>query len=326
LLVVAMLAAGSVSAQPSAQDRERARSLMDVGDQKFAANDYEAALKAFEAADRIMGVPTTTFEVGKTLEKLGRLIEARDAFIKVSRYPEKAAEPKAFATARQDAARLAQELAPRIPSLEIELPGLPAGVTPELALDGAPLQADLVGLPIKVNPGTHRVRASAPGFTSAEEEITLAEGETKKLSLALQPGESGSEPAGATTGDSRAGAAVEADTAAPSRTLMYVGFGVGAAGIAVGSVAGILSLSSASSAKEQCVDNRCRPEAQDDIDASRTMANVSNIGFVVGAVGIGVGVWQLLTVKDPPAERAAAPRPRVEPVIGPRSVGVVGTF
>src|SRR5262245_53464167 len=86
---VALSSALAVAA-PSAQDRERARTFMDLGDDKAAAGDLEGALKAYQAADGIMGVPTTGLEVGRALEKLGRLIEARDAFVRVARFPREA--------------------------------------------------------------------------------------------------------------------------------------------------------------------------------------------------------------------------------------------
>jgi hypothetical protein len=304
---------------------------MDHGDEKFAAQEYEAALKAYQAADRIMAVPTTALEVGKTLEKLNRLVEARDAFIRVTRYPQSPGESQAFTTARDTAQRMASEIGPRIPSLELKLTGLPPGADPTVTLDGSPLQADLVGLPIKLNPGKHRVTASAPGFAPAEGEFTLAEGEKKQLELTLKA--DGSAPAGASSETASDPAAPpDQDSgveAAPSRTLMWIGFGVGAAGIIAGSVTGLMSLSSAASAKDECDGNRCPPEVQDDIDASKSMATISNIAFAVGAVGIGVGVWQLLTVKDAPSEQTArAPgfALRAEPVIGLGHVGIAGTF
>jgi hypothetical protein len=116
---------------------------------------------------------------------------------------------------------------------------------------------------------------------------------------------------------------------APSRTLMWIGFGVGAAGVVAGSATGLMSLSRASSAKDRCIDSRCPPEARDDIDASNSLANVSNIAFAVGVVGIGVGVWQLLATSGPDQEQVAAPAPfkvRAEPFIGIGKLGVVGTF
>src|SRR5436190_23509399 len=55
-------------AEPSAADKETARSLMDEGDRKFAAKDYKGALDAYQGAHAIMGVPTTGLEVAKAQE------------------------------------------------------------------------------------------------------------------------------------------------------------------------------------------------------------------------------------------------------------------
>ena len=119
---------------------------------------------------------------------------------------------------------------------------------------------------------------------------------SETLTLRLEPStgptteswpKAGSAPAPANYGRTRGPARVS--------PLVYVGFGVGAAGLAVGSVTGILSLSKASRAKDHCEDNACREAARDDIDGSKTLANVSNVAFAVGVVGIGVGVYGLLS-------------------------------
>ena len=303
--------------------------MMDLGDERTAAGDHEAALKAYQAADGIMGVPTTGLEVGKALEKLGRLIEARDALIRVVRSPEQPDEPAAFKAAREKAARLAAELPPRTPSLTLKIIGLAEGVQPEVSLDGNRLQPDLFGLPVKVNPGERRVKATAAGYLPVEQSATLAEGEKKELELAFQPDPNASAASTSTADGAPVTGEAELSSGRRSRTLMWIGFGVGAAGVLAGSVTGVMSLSKAGSAKDACDGNRCPPEAQDDIDSSKTLANVSNVAFAVGVVGIGVGVWQLFATRSaaretPPA--AAAKQFRAEPVIGIGHVGVVGHF
>jgi hypothetical protein len=321
LLLILMPAAAFGQAQLSQQDRAGARTLMDEGDAKFAARDFEAALKAYQDADRIMEVPTTTIEVGRTLEKLGRLIEARDAFIRVTRYPAKPNEARAFKEARKSATRMAEELAARIPSLEVKVSGAPAGAEVTVTLDGNLLQADLLGLPIKVDPGPHRLEARAPGLVVVEE-LSVEERETRQVELALKKDESQkSAPPPAPVVEPVA--APEPDKP-PSRTLMYVGFGVGAAGLIVGGVTGVMSLSKGSAAKDQCDGTRCPPAAEDDLDSARTLATVSNVGFAVGAIGIGVGVWQLLAAKPAPAEQVG--RVRLQPVVGPAMAGIAGNF
>jgi hypothetical protein len=102
---------------------------------------------------------------------------------------------------------------------------------------------------------------------------------------------------------------------------------VGAAGIAVGSVTGLMSLSKASSAKDRCDGNTCPTSAEDDAEASKTLATVSNVGFGVGLVGIGVGIYALLSSRSSPPDGAPAARSRkVQPVLSTRFVGVRGAF
>src|SRR5260221_9991256 len=115
VLATCLLWARGALAAPTAQDRERARALMDAGDARFEAKQYPAALEQYRAADEIMSVPTTGIEVGRTLERLGKLLEAREILRRVSEFPQRADEPKPFSTARSRADRLLSDMAPRIP-------------------------------------------------------------------------------------------------------------------------------------------------------------------------------------------------------------------
>src|SRR5262249_1001249 len=63
-------------AEPSAADRETARSLMNEGDAKFDAKNYAQALKAYQGAHAIMGLPSTGYAVARTQAALGQLVEA----------------------------------------------------------------------------------------------------------------------------------------------------------------------------------------------------------------------------------------------------------
>ncbi len=139
------------------------------------------------------------------------------------------------------------------------------------------------------------------------------------MTLTLEPA-SGSAPAPAdlpatvSADPSLASSAVPPDAVAPrassQRTLGFIGLGVGAAGLVVGSVSGLVAMSRHSTLESDCPTGKCRSSDQSTIDGFRTMATVSTVGFVIGGVAAAAGGALLLT----------APRPaqsgRVEPYVG----------
>ena len=105
--------------------------------------------------------------------------------------------------------------------------------------------------------------------------------------------------------------------------IVYVGFGVGAAGIVVGTLGGILTFSNKGDLKPLCDGLVCDTSARKIVSTARTWATVSTIGFVVGGVGIAAGVVGLLM---PTKELVVAPGVKAHLVLDPSSVGLAGTF
>src|SRR5260221_13091450 len=117
MLIFALAIAPAVAwADPTAADRETARGLMKQGTAARDAGHLDEALKNFEAADAIMRVPTTAYEVAKTRAALGKLIEARDGALSIARSSAQPNEPAPFAEARTAAQKLSDDLEGRIPS------------------------------------------------------------------------------------------------------------------------------------------------------------------------------------------------------------------
>lgn len=164
---------------------------MKEGDAKFAAKDYSGALKAYEGAHAIMKVPTTGLPLAKAQIERGLLVEARDSLLQVTRHPKEAGEPAAFSKAREEAAALAAKIAPTIPSLAITIQGAPGEAAVEVTIDGAAIPAGALAAPRKVNPGSHTITASAPGFGVATSTVTVKEGEASAVTLTLKPGGGG---------------------------------------------------------------------------------------------------------------------------------------
>jgi hypothetical protein len=329
ILVATLAAAAPAAADPTAAERETARSLMNDGDRKFAAKDYREALKSYEGAHAIMHVPSTGHAVAKTQAALGLLVEARDSAVLVTRMPPKPGEPAPFTQARAESEKLARDLAGRIGALQIVVEGPTDSAALKVEVDGTPISTSLLKLPIKSNPGKHVVHASAAGYADASKDITLREAETQTVTLSLAA--SKAPPVGPVASTGGAGPAlgtVEENPAADAggktiSPLVWIGFGTGAAGLAAGSIAGVIHLSKVSSVKEEFCGgtNDCQPGFEAARDAAKPSATISTIGFVVGAVGIGVGVIGLLT-----PSRAPATGFWLSPVVGAGSVGALGRF
>ena len=109
-----------------------------------------------------------------------------------------------------------------------------------------------------------------------------------------------------------------------SPTLAYVAFGVGGAGLAVGSVFGALALSKRGNLNSACVDKVSPPSEQSNIDSAHTRGNVSTVGFIVGGVGIAVGATWLLW-PNPPRPRADVGLV-LRPFVSLNSAGVQARF
>lgn len=304
-------------AEPTAADRENARAYMADGRQKRDANDLKDALRAFEAADAIMHVPTTSFEVAKTRAMMGALIEARDELLRIARSAPIAGEPPPFAEARAASQKLADDLEARIPSVRVSVKN---GATATISIDGETLPTIALGLPRKLDPGTHVVVAKS-GSVERRVSVQVLEREAKEVPIdfaELQPLvtiEPEQHPAIVTTTTHKP----------PWLTVGIVGLATGAVGLAIGSVTGAMSLSQTSTIKSQCNGNACPPtlaggqDTKAAISDAKTLALASDIAFIAGGVLAAVGATFVIIGVSHKSEHVALG-------VGPASFFLSGAF
>jgi hypothetical protein len=332
LLAVSALAFVNVAhAEPSAADKETARKAMGEARDKREANDLTGALAAFQKAHGIMNVPTTGIEVARTQQKLGLLKEAYETAQSVTKIAVAAKEPAPFATARVDAQKMADDLATKIPSLNIKISDTTEGVSATTSVDGAVVAPD-ARKAFHVNPGAHTILAKLSDGTEKTEKVTVNEGETKEVVFSFKKEIKEDK---------------QADDGGPSteepkqksrflRPMPLAGFAIAGVGLIAGSVTGAIAISKGSSAKSACQEDTrgtlCTPVTHDDIRTGRTMAKVSNVSFAVAGVGAAIAVVGLLIAPSStkPTQEALADRralqPKLTPWIGASSAGLAGTF
>jgi hypothetical protein len=283
------------------------------------AHDYAGAERACRGAHAIVQVPTASTCWARALEGLGRLVEARDAFLEGARFPIAATEPRVFTDARSAASAEAEALAARIPSLLIVVTGAPETVPLRATVDSAPIAPDTVRLPRKVDPGPHVIIVSAPGFRRARAEIVALEGQEQRVAIVLEPSAT----------DERSSAPVQVEPVSPEstspgngrKTIGLVTGGVGVASLVVGSVFGLVASSKWSSAKADCGAG-CGPAApaQGEKSSAQSDATVSTVGFVIGGVLVAGGLALVLTA---PARSATATALQLVPSIGAGTGGLL---
>jgi hypothetical protein len=300
-----------LSAAPSASERETARGLMEDGDRLSAAGDVHAAMVRYASAHAIMHVPTTGVALANTQAKLGMLVEARATAIEVLNLPATPGDPAVFATAKESAGNLANQLEPRVPSVRVTV--APADAVYTVTIDAVTLPNEARAVPYRCNPGSHTLRVEAPGYATRTLPFELNEGQAFAASLTLQPlahvAESVSPAAAAATsapGLASTAADIGEDPAAPGRLRGIIGLSVGGAALIAGSVAGIVSASKTSSLKSDCPNDACGPRQRSALSSSNTLANVANIAIPVGLIGVGYGLFELFNLPSAPAPRARA--------------------
>lgn len=320
LLSASVLAAPRAAwAQPaaSAADLETARELIVKGRELRDKGDLAGALEKLRAAHALAHTPITGIELARTHVALKQPLEARDVCLGIGRMPVTREETARSKEARDEAAKIAEEMRPKIASITVKVKA-PADRAVVVKVDDVVVPvAGLEGR--KVNPGKHVVTARIDEGPEARATLELPEGGAKEIALepevpktvAKKPDEGPLVP--------KPDEWVEEKHLSP---LVPIGFAVGAAGVAVGSVAGILAISK--KADLSCGDNReCRDTAASDLTTARTMADVSTVAFVVGGVGAAVGVVGLLS---PSTVRVRKGSLTIEPFVAGTGGGIHGTF
>jgi hypothetical protein len=331
LIAALLLAPAGARAQDAAAKKKAAR-LVDEGVAKYEAGDYTAALDKFQAAYSAYASPKIFLNLGEALRKLGRDVEAAEAYSRFLETPD----------LREEKKKIAQEglaeLTPKLGRLRVEAPQPGA----KLTLDGKDFTPP-ADRPAWVLPGSHSIGAQAPGFVTRTQWVEVHAGEEKRVSLALEmAGGPEKTPQTQTQTQTQTGTPTRTETQTPTQTTPPVDTGTpstqkgghlwtwvaaGAAGAML--VVGILEGMAASSDYDEYKSLTCsgKPasdcpaiqarydQLKNDIPGESTLANVMLIGAGVAAVGAGFLYWW--------EGREDSSHVAVTPTVGSSQVGVM---
>jgi hypothetical protein len=348
LVCSAPLTAFAEEQAPSASDTALARTLASEGVQLADAGNCAAAIEKLDRAEKLYHAPTILGRLGECQVAVGKIVAGTENLQRVVRESLPPRPPKAFVDAQARAQKVLDAALPKLAKLKIHVDA-PPGTTLTISQNGESISTATLDLDRPADPGVQRVEVLAPGFRTARGETTLAEGATGAVNLRMEPDPNAAAVGPVVPPASQAGPAPYAAAAAPppngasgspagqpapsesggSNLPAYLLLGTGVVGVAVGSIFGGMVLSKKSSLDGVCKDKSCPPSAQSDIDSMNTSATISTVGFAVGGVALGVGVV-LLLVNKPSSSAAdtehAPKRANLTPFVGPRSVGLAGSF
>jgi hypothetical protein len=176
-------AASVTRAQAAAPDREAARAMADQGADAFARGDFERAHERLQRAFMLIQAPTIALLDARALVKLGRLVEARAAYRRAIEAPVDDASPPAFRDAVAQAQSEARSLERRLAWVTFRVRDAPADASLQVRLDGGEIPPHQWGAPVAVDPGAHGVRLDVDSAPGPVRRLELREGESRTVEL-----------------------------------------------------------------------------------------------------------------------------------------------
>ncbi|MGC4091054.1 MAG: hypothetical protein QM756_24900 [Polyangiaceae bacterium] len=270
LPVLGCLALSFISAGAYAQssgDKAAAEALFDRGVALLRKKEYKEACEKLETSQKIDPAVGTLLYLGECYERLGRNASAWAVFREASSF--------AQSNGQADRAKIASQRADR---LEADLPYLSVSVPGEASVPGLTLRRgndvvkpELYGVSIPTDPGEITIEASAPGYLSYSEHVTLVARERRQLTLpklkpdpaAQKPEPKPVEPLPKTPKlaptDGRPPSVEPVRYVKEPSPLAFVLGGVGLIGIGVGSYFGVKALQKNNQAKQDygCSGSTC---------------------------------------------------------------------
>lgn len=295
-------------APAAAGDPAIAREQLKIGYALAEQGKCDEALPHLVESLRLDAKAITLINLADCEEKVGRLSDAMSHWIDAR----SRAQTEGARAIEDEAERRASTLEPRLARLTIVLAeAAPKDATIER--DGVVLGAPSLGIPLPMNPGPHALVIKARGRPDRTIEITLAEGEAKRLEV---------DAAAERT------APVEAKLPESSKgggfgPLVFAGFGVAVAGVAAGTITGLMAMSAGSRARTSCPERACDRAALDEVEAGRALGTISTVSFVVAGAGAAVGLYGVIW-GGKGADRAAGSSVGV--AIAPAGVSLGGRF
>jgi hypothetical protein len=334
-----LLRAAPASAQPTPEAKAAAEALFDEGRRLKAEGKFGEACPKFEESQKAAPGLGTLYNLADCYEKLGRSASAWAGFREVAAQAAAAGRSEHEKDAR---ARVAT-LEPQLMRLKVVVAADPASASIEVKRDGAVMSPGVWGTAIPLDPGRHRISASAPGKQAWERTIDLDRpGTTVTVEVPpLSDQKPGAAPPPAPPGPPGApplppSANPPPDVLPPpapsSRRAWQLPLGIGltglgAVGLGLGTAFGFMAKSTFDDAAPHCnAQNQCDGEGLSIRNDAVSKGNLGTGIFVAGAVLAAGGAVLWITAPSAPKQSAGATAPALSVSLGPGSLLLNGRY
>jgi hypothetical protein len=310
---VLMVAPQVCAAGDSEAGAAAAESLFQQGRKLMDANRYGEACPKFAASHKIAPAIGTLLNLADCYERNNQLASAWARFHEAIALAQRLGRTNREQTARARA----DKLEPRLIKLSI------ASHTPSavVTLDGNPIEAAALGVPIPVDAGKHTVEASAKGKKPFATTIETTE-KQKAPSLDIPALED--EPRDTKDAVSTEPPKEESGRGSTQRTIGLIAAGVGVVGLGVGGYFGLRSSNLWTESEPHCPGNECDDEGYDLATRAKNAGNIAAVSAIAGGALVVGGAILFFTA--PSGRPRSALHPPLRVGIGPGSLMLGGTF
>jgi hypothetical protein len=307
------LTAPSIASAQTARDPVGAETLFKTALERMDKGDWTTACAKFAASQEMDPAVATLVKLSQCREHEGKLAEAwylLQEALKLNHdkgeVEKRRSELEAFTKVQ------IQAIEGRLPRLRIQVNDAPPGLS--ISRDGQSLPVASLGEAMPANPGAHKVLVSAPGFVAQSRDVTLREGQSLDVTIALIPAEKTPSPALAPSVGFQDAQSPPMDEGTPGSGRKTAGFVLGGIGILGLATSGILFGVTASTAADAAPDVTGN-DARDQARATQTGA------FIAGGAGLALLGTGIALIATAPKSQTA-----VSFHISPAHAIVMGSF
>ncbi|HVW27254.1 MAG TPA: hypothetical protein VHC69_17930 [Polyangiaceae bacterium] len=282
----------SSSAHAQSSNQAAAEALFRDGRRLIDQQKYREACEKFAASQRLDPAVGTLLNLGKCYEKTGQTASAW------ATYREAVAIAKQSGQAQREksARHAAEALEPTLSHLTIVVSPAASSANVEVSRDGVSIPHDIWGDSVPVDPGDHVITATANGYKSWSEHVTVGTSASESVTVpALEavPSESSAKPSAPAVAPAPRDGSPTADRPPAERASFWntqrvsavVAGGVGVAGAAVAVVEFLQFNDKKNQEQATCPDGCKQPEFGTAKTLHDEAATARTIGIVASAVG-----------------------------------------